>query len=422
VEIILTPEQAEAYLDGKPLRISVRNWEDVDNPLLSFPYSFEANLEHYAPELAWPTWEVELDGAVPIVPPDSIDLHFEDGRIPPLRPTPTAVEDGYIVFFRPDDPFGTLTQTTDMIMLDSLGRVAVTEEGVVGYAEELDDGLAIRMAGLQQRYGPYSVHIENFQERVDGSVYLCPNDSPDCYEHDPRRDGCGGASCGETEVCCYEDPGRQGVCRGLTDDENNCGGCGHACEWDETCLEGICARGEGLSCWETECPAGTWCVSDVPFFLTDPKCKALLVDNENCGWYGHECAANRKCLNGLCRLKRRMPCSSECDEGTTCCWTLGMELCVDTENDPFHCGSCGTLCSFGNLCQEGTCQPWYNVLGVCGWDDMVNCGTNGELDCKDLSVDNDNCGACGLRCTDAAECVQGACTSPIRRFDPDWEP
>ena len=62
------------------------------------------------------------------------------------------------------------------------------------------------------------------------------------------------------------------------------------------------------------------------------------------------------------------------------------------------------------------------MLEVCGWDDMVNCGTNGDLDCKDLLVDDSNCGACGLRCTENAECVQGVCTTPIERFEPDWEP
>jgi hypothetical protein len=179
--------------------------------------------------------------------------------------------------------------------------------------------------------------------------------------------------------------------------------------------------GQGNSCFDIECPEGTYCVSEDWWGQTDPKCKALLVDNENCGWLGHECASNRRCGNGLCRLKRQMPCDGECGEGEQCCWVLGVEVCVDLQNDSLHCGSCDTVCTLGDLCQEGTCQPWYDVWDPCGPFGMMNCGDDG-VDCKDISNDHDNCGGCGLPCTDSGTCIDGECVGPDFGTDMESEP
>jgi hypothetical protein len=168
LETVLSPAQVEGYLSDKPLLVSLRN--DAVDPE-SFSYTMDVGLEYYAPEIDWDPWELEPDdSATPVGPWGTIDMNFEEGRIPEIRPIPSSVEQGYIVFFRPDDPFGTLTQTTSMIMLDRLGRVASAADRVVGYAEELDDGLAIRMAGLDLGDGPFTVHMQNDSERVVGGV------------------------------------------------------------------------------------------------------------------------------------------------------------------------------------------------------------------------------------------------------------
>jgi hypothetical protein len=295
-----------------------------------------------------------------------------------------------------------------MVALDPRGETS-------GRPGLLDNGLAIDLSVLDPASGPYSIRLQNDQERIDGSLFLCPSWVEDCYDYDPRRDLCGVGCRDVGNLCCVDATTGAMSCEDVRTDEDNCGGCGTACEWDEVCLDGVCAVGEGMSCWETECPEGMYCVSDVPFFKTNPKCKALLVDNENCGWYGHECAENRACISGLCQLRRRTPCNGECLVGETCCWVLGVETCVDMLSDPFHCGSCGTICECGNLCDEGQCVPWTDVLDPCEIWGQRNCGLNGEIQCVDISSDPDHCGSCGVSCSERAVCSQGYCKAPIER-------
>jgi hypothetical protein len=241
---------------------------------------------------------------------------------------------------------------------------------------------------------------------------MCPLGSPDCYQHDPLRDACSGASCAADEVCCYQEgPAGVSECRDLRNDDLNCGGCDNACEWDEVCLDGVCARGAGASCFETECPPGTWCVSDDPVYRTDPKCKALWVDNDNCGAYGHQCPPNRRCMRGVCKLKRRIPCDGTCGEGESCCWMQGTEFCVDSQNDPNFCGSCDTICASGMVCDQGTCQPWFDVFDPCP-PGFMDCKDGPDVVCKDVMHHPKNCGGCGLACSDHSSCVNGACRGP----------
>jgi len=48
------------------------------------------------------------------------------------------------------------------------------------------------------------------------------------------------------------------------------------------------------------------------------------------------------------------------------------------------------------------------VLDVCPGDGAVNCGEE-EVDCKDLLGDHENCGGCGIACSDTGECQDGVC-------------
>lgn len=73
--------------------------------------------------------------------------------------------------------------------------------------------------------------------------------------------------------------------------------------------------------------------------------------------------------------------------------------CVDTQNDPSHCGGCGSVCSPGQLCLGGRC------IIECGGPGRTLCGRT----CVDLSSDPANCGACGLACPPGATCSGGRC-------------
>lgn len=333
-----------------------------------------------------------------------------------------AVETEQRVFFRPSEESERRLWQVEMVMVDRWGDVALDANGYpVGYAERLDGGLAIDTAGLEIDEGPFRVMVQSEGEPVGGRIYLCPPGAPDCSEHDVTRDICGGeGACeGEGEVCCLDANGAAS-CTDTRNDIDNCGGCGRTCEWDEVCLDGVCARGEGISCWETECPDGTYCASDAWLFRTDPSCLALDVDRDNCGWKGHACGEGRECAGGLCLPITGEPCQADCGESRSCCWALGQTACVDTSNDVFNCGQCGHVCPLGSVCDGGACVELLEVWDPCPLG-TSNCGGSDTLECVDLASDEENCGRCGGRCTVDADCIDGVCVRVRNLDEGDYE-
>jgi hypothetical protein len=336
----------------------------------------------------------------------------DQGRIASAAISRLALDEddpaGYQVFFRPDD--ADLNRTTTMVLFNQRGSAVRT-------AAPKDGGLAIDLAGLLVGDGPYVLRMQNSSARMTGDLYLCPDgETRDCSSFDPSRQGCGGEDCAVGELCCrdYEDGAAE--CADPLTDELNCGGCGVACEWDEVCLEGVCAEGLGRSCWETVCPDGLTCVSEYWLTRKDPKCRALSVDNQNCGWRGNVCPANKTCVSGLCLPRSRQPCDLACGFGESCCWVLGTEQCVDTDSGLLHCGSCSTTCECGNVCDEGRCVPWLSVYDPCLFG-LKNCGTGGEIDCVNVMTDHTHCGRCRNTCSDSASCENGGCVLPVGEGD-----
>ena len=75
-------------------------------------------------------------------------------------------------------------------------------------------------------------------------------------------------------------------------------------------------------------------------------------------------------------------------------------ICTDLDTDANNCGECGVRCSDSQVCRGGTC-------GACPEQD-----TQCKEQCADLKNDNDNCGACGNVCTGAnGTCVAGVCSA-----------
>ncbi|AKU97438.1 hypothetical protein AKJ09_04102 [Labilithrix luteola] len=100
----------------------------------------------------------------------------------------------------------------------------------------------------------------------------------------------------------------------------------------------------------------------------------------------------------------------------------GDYLCqTNLSSDPNNCGECGSVCpeTFGYLnmtssCVNGACVP------ACG-KTLVNGGFNNWADCNkiledgcevSLSRDPNNCGACGNKCPDGVNCLDGKCGCP----------
>ena len=76
-------------------------------------------------------------------------------------------------------------------------------------------------------------------------------------------------------------------------------------------------------------------------------------------------------------------------------------VCVDTGENPSHCGTCATVCASG-CCHVGVCCP------TCGAGQTL-CG----MTCADLSSDPANCGSCGHACASDATCTAGVCKKPV---------
>jgi Tol biopolymer transport system component len=120
------------------------------------------------------------------------------------------------------------------------------------------------------------------------------------------------------------------------------------------------------------------------------ECDGLCVDTDrdpfNCGSCGTECGDGEVCFEGSCRLS--CPAGLEECDGT----------CVDTDADRLNCGGCGTACSEGEICFDGSCRlSCPSGLEECG-------GT-----CANTQTDRNHCGECDNACGDGELCEAGSC-------------
>jgi hypothetical protein len=160
--------------------------------------------------------------------------------------------------------------------------------------------------------------------------------------------------------------------------------------------------------------------------LLDDGCEAnVVLDENNCGACGNECAAGTKCIDGKCG----------CPAGLIECFGI----CVDPQNDDNHCGGCGNFCNPFPDAAEGGCDPMPASSymgcrqGQCGKlkCQIPSADCNGDLGagpdtcggdgCEVASiVDDDNCGGCGIKCQGPKTCVDEGngpeCAVPCARF------
>jgi Stigma-specific protein, Stig1 len=123
-----------------------------------------------------------------------------------------------------------------------------------------------------------------------------------------------------------------------------------------------------------------------------------------------------------------------CPEGETCCYldtviSGGYKneyyACRDLQTNTGDCGTCGHVCSSGEVCCNGTCvdatSPTYKCSAQCGCANGMTC-QNGACNClsgqticngycSNLNSDWQNCGSCGNVCPDLGNtmCVNGVC-------------
>ena len=142
--------------------------------------------------------------------------------------------------------------------------------------------------------------------------------------------------------------------------------------------QGACATGY------TECTNG-----DGP-----TQCVDLASDSNRCGT---SCDTAIYCGSGS-QVPGSGPYYSVCVNGTCQCppgWTDCDGQCVNTKNDPYHCGSCTPekSCDYASeVCNNGTCETL-----VCDDGEDVCSGRNGPV-CANTQSSRYNCGGCNQRC------------------------
>jgi hypothetical protein len=138
--------------------------------------------------------------------------------------------------------------------------------------------------------------------------------------------------------------------------------------------------------------------NDVPMDCNPPltKCGSICVntnvDPSHCGSCTTACASDGDgavpvCSGGIC--------SFMCNGGLTQC---ADGVCYDLQTSHDHCGTCTTSCQPTETCTQGKC---------CGAGGTELC--NGV--CTDVLSDPQNCGACGKPCPPQSVCSSGTCTT-----------
>lgn len=107
-------------------------------------------------------------------------------------------------------------------------------------------------------------------------------------------------------------------------------------------------------------------------------------------------------------------CTPECGEGRVCC----SDRCVNLQNDPKNCGSCGEVCGADTYCGAGDCvaPPCLTMCGM-GSPGSICCGTQccaagqlccdpqGPLDDGPRCADPDAHGSCAPGCAPLCICA-----------------
>ena len=156
-------------------------------------------------------------------------------------------------------------------------------------------------------------------------------------------------------------------------------GCSSTCEQEDPCANTVCEP--GWTCDNGNCMPpqdGTACDDGDPTTVNDA------YNSGQCQGQPKDCGD--KVVNsqtGEC----------ECPQGQTDC----SGECVDCESDANNCGTCGNVCTNGNICNNGQCECPQG---------QINC--SGE--CVDITSDENNCGMCGNSCPGEGHvCNNGQC-------------
>lgn len=238
-------------------------------------------------------------------------------------------------------------------------------------------------------------------DNCNGCGDTCPDPKKPCLQNITTKKGQCGCDPGY-DYC----PGDPKPCKVLSEDDNNCGACGNACDTANGgatrppntyfgCHDSTCGH---LKCDSTHMN----CNADAGV-LDEDGCETDRLSHDNCGACGNACAADEQCIKDK---NGKYFCA--CPDGQTLCG----DACVDLSLDPRNCGACAVDCTQATQDEHGigTC-----VNGACkfacstGWGDCDGDSRNG---CEtNINADTNNCGACGSTCDllMGQPCIGGRC-------------
>ena len=186
----------------------------------------------------------------------------------------------------------------------------------------------------------------------------------------------------------------------LTTDLDHCGMCGHGCDVPNGtpgCDNGVCSI--------VDCDTG--------FADCDPSvlngCEAnTQLDPSHCGSCGNLClpVGGSACANGVCQ-------TTSCNPGTGDCDGVPDNGCeVDLTSTLAHCGFCGGACSLPHAtpaCIASKCEIQSCDVGYDDCDGVASSGCE-----QDLTTSGANCGACNAPCSTlnntSRACATGLCS------------
>lgn len=219
-------------------------------------------------------------------------------------------------------------------------------------------------------------------------------------------------------------------CVDLTSDDQNCGACGVACNSQPSgfdpappnayygCVGGVCDQ---LKCQPANLSTWADCNGDLhkePTSSSDGCEENLGASTDHCGGCNVKCDPGQVCGDRADLVSdvtsgtsaNRIP-QCLCQVGETPCTSAsGSVSCVDIDNDPTNCGTCGRACHGDYphaqaICDEGSCGFACDY----GWADCNDVESDG---CEtNVKSDPANCGACGQACEGGPgqACVAGKC-------------
>lgn len=263
-----------------------------------------------------------------------------------------------------------LSCETQLNTLSNCGGCGTTC-GNVPHAAASCAGGSCGVASCDPGYGDCDNRADNGCEQKLDTLQHCAGCNLPC-----SKASCGGGFC--TAADCNLTPGfadcdhDEASCEtDLHSDLNNCGTCGHKCQF----ASGVSAHAT-LSCSVTGCGA----VCDAGYGDCDGNyangCEQPLNTLAHCGACGRTCAignANATCSTGSCSVQTCKADFADCDSDQLSCETA--------LNTPSHCGTCMTVCNLPNANEgcAGSAGAHTCSVASCdaGWADCDGTAANG---------------------------------------------